>query len=169
MNDFERNPRRKFELRMRPVADKLYQQIMPEMLSIERFEKGDERHIWDRTFAIDCLFHFQELTLTCQEKFRKNEHLHYQDLTVEYYNDPVKREKGDWFNMCAQLYFCGYANATESAFDLWVLVDWSRLVMATIKGIVQWETRQNQYSKANFKYIKMAALPHDCLIRAGGL
>jgi len=166
MNDFETNPRRQFELCMRPVADDLYKKVLPEIVSVERFAKETERHILDRSFAIDCIFHFKEMVFTCQEKFRTHKYVHYKDITVEYYNDPDAEIKGDWFNMCAQLYFCGYANATNTAFETWVLLDWSRIVLATVQGFIHWGIKQNPDSKANFKYAKMMTLPPGCIILA---
>jgi len=150
MNDFETNPRRQFELCMRPVADDLYKKVLPEIVSVERFAKETERHILDRSFAIDCIFHFKEMVFTCQEKFRTHKYVHYKDITVEYYNDPDAEIKGDWFNMCAQLYFCGYANATNTAFETWVLLDWSRIVLATVR--TESETGLRKVRLPNLRY-----------------
>lgn len=171
-NPFPQNPRERFRRRMLPIVDKLYYQIIPALLSINRFDKSDdERHLLDREFAIDA-----ELTLdnvssrlggmlfTLQEKFRTSRKSAYDDVTVEYYNDPTSLIEGDWFNLAAQLYFCGYASADELRFDKWIMLDWARVVLETYKGNIDWQTKQNRYTRANFNYTPMCSIPNSCII-----
>ncbi len=165
-SDFDRNPRRKFELIMRPVADNLYRLIIPEIVTITRFDKDTERHILDREFAIDVEFQLPEMILTCQEKFREHEYLRYGDVTVEYYNNPALRLKGDWFNLAAQLYFVGYANAQNDAFEKWILLDWCRVVLETLNGKIHWQMGipQSKSGLATFNAAKMSKFPDGCII-----
>ena len=169
-DDFERNPRRKFELKMRPIADDLYCRIMPEIVSIERFDKDAERHILDREFAIDVKFQLSEMSLTCQEKFRECSYVNYLDVTVEYYNNPALRIKGDWFNLAAQLYFVGYASKEYNSFEKWILLDWCRVVLETLRGNIKWQMgiSQSRNGLASFNAAKMANFPACCVLASSG-
>lgn len=166
-----------FNERMRPVADKLYRAIIPAVAEIVRFDKELSRHILDFTYAIDV-----ELTLangmkiTGQEKFREfNERRErrglpqYSDVTVELYNDPTTEDKGDWFNLCSQFYFVGFASKDELCFDRYILLNWLSIILETVRGNVIWKTLSNAdgRAKANFRYTSfdsLDSLPRSCII-----
>lgn len=165
MSDFSQDPRFRFQLKMQPVADKLYRSIFPSIVSIERFDKDIERHILDREFAIDLEFKLKiGMPLTAQEKFRRFDI--WTDVTVEYENDPIKHIPGDWFHLAVQLYFNGFASKDETEFERWILLDWLQVVLETEKGNISWKIKKNLdgKAKASFVYAPMTSFPKNCIV-----
>ncbi|GAI72262.1 unnamed protein product [marine sediment metagenome] len=177
---FERNWRRKFEKKMRPVADKLYREIIPGIKDINRswrirgvplplyVELGD----LDKELGIDAVFTLDNgMVLTCQEKFNQHTFRSLENATVEYENDPARGIPGDWFTMIAQLYFFGFASKDEKSFDLWVLLDWPKTVWETIQGNISWDLKsQPEYraadgAMANFMRTHIPDLPKSCILK----
>ena len=175
-DSFERNWRRRFEKRMRPVADELYWQIIPGIKDIGRHYRMRlplplhvELGVLDRELGIDVIFTLGNgIRLTCQEKFNSSGFAYLKDVTVEYYNDPSQGIPGDWFTMIAQLYFFGFASKDYKSFDLWVLLDWPRTIWETIKGNITWERMPNTKNgaMADFMRMFMTNLPESCILRA---
>ncbi len=173
---FERNWRRRFEKRMRPVADKLYWEIIPGIKDIDRRYRMSlplpvhvELGVLDKELGIDVIFTLNNgMRLTCQEKFGSPNFTYLEDVTVEYYNDPVRLVPGDWFTMTAQLYFFGFASKDYKSFDLWVLLDWPKAVLETIKGNITWERKTNTRdgAMADFMRTFISNLPRSCILRA---
>ena len=176
---FERNWRRKFERRMRPVADKLYREIIPGIKDIDRswrirrvpLDLHVELGVLDKELGIDVIFTLDNgMELTCQEKFNAHTYSYKKNATVEYKNDPVRGVPGDWFTMIAQVYFFGFASQDEKSFDLWVLFDWPRTVWETIKRNISWELKpQPEYraedgAKASFVRTHIPHLPKTCIL-----
>lgn len=165
-SEFEKDPRRKQELRMRPVADRIYRSIFGDGIKITRTEKEDDATL-DRTFAIDVTIGLRNgQILLGQEKFLSFIYRKYRSLTVEYYQNPITKEHGDWFKLAPQIYFTGYCTQDETGFSPWVLVDWAKMVYLSNIGKVQWLDNSNKdgRARASFKYTIMDKLPEDCII-----
>lgn len=154
---------------MRPIADVLYKQLISGIVAIERFPKGTARFILDKEYAIDLQFTLSTgMVITAQEKFREfdkwlaeNNRPQYSDVTVELYNDPIQKIKGDWFNLASQVYFVGYASKDELSFDRYILLDWVQVIIETGKGNITWKTKDNQNgrARASFNYTSFKTLP----------
>lgn len=163
-----------FNERMRPIADALYRTLMPSITNIKRFDKDKERFILDREFAIDIQFTLVNgMKMTGQEKFREFDEWREQhgmsqrsDVTVELYNDPILKVKGDWFNLASQFYFDGFVSKDETCFDRWVLLDWLQVILETVEGEIIWGIggQSDGRAKASFKYTPFDHLPAKCLI-----
>lgn len=176
MDDFDRNWRRAFEKRMRPVADRLYWRIIPGLQTINRCYRVRlplplhvELGVLDRELGIDVIFTLSTgMRLTCQEKFGSPEFAYLRDVTVEYYNEPLKGVPGDWFHLISQLYFFGFATKDEKAFDPWVLLDWPQVVLETQTGTISWERMVNTKdgAKADFMRCWMDEIPEGCILAA---
>lgn len=165
MNNFENNSRRKQELAGRPIADKIYHSLFGK-IKIERTEKEDDFTL-DKNFAIDVkITLLSGQILLGQEKFLSGEYAKYNSVTVEYYQNPRTREKGDWFKLATQFYFVGYLNEDMTSFKPWVLLDWIQIVLITYKGLMDWIEKDNTKSEAmaSFKYINMNKIPDNCII-----
>lgn len=177
-DSFERNWRRILEKEMRPVAEKLYWQIIPGLKDIDRSYRMRfplplhvELGSLDKELGIDVFFIFNNgMRLTCQEKFNSNTFCYKKNATVEYENDPIQGIPGDWFTMIAQLYFFGFASKDKKSFDLWVLLDWPMAVLETIRGNILWEIKpQPEYraadgAMANFARTHIPLLPETCIV-----
>jgi len=166
MSNFDNNWRRKQEIKSRPFINDIYRRVFGDAISIERFDHT-ENYLLDKEFAIDVrVTHPNGLILTGQEKALSYEYKSYESLTVEYMQNHQTQEKGDWFKMAVQFYFTGYLNKAVTGFDLWVIADWSKVVLGTASGRIQWYENSNTKSqaRASFKYCNMAKLPGDCII-----
>lgn len=161
---FNKNPRRQQELRMRPVADLIYKSLWGFDTTIQRIEQP-ANFILDKEFAIDVIITFNNgMILTGQEKFLSPQYASFQSLTIEYMNNPS--DKGDWFHLASQFYFCGYASPNWLEFQYWAIINWPFIVLRTIHGDIKWydNSNQNGHAKASFKYLKMPELPREAII-----
>ena len=166
VKDFDKDPRRKQELRMRPVADRIYKQILGSDIEISRVEKEDEA-ILDREYAIDV-----QLKLPCgmillgQEKFLSYEYRDFGTVTVEFHQNQHTEEPGDWFKLAPQFYFVGYCTKDNEDFFPWILLNWPCVVLATHKNFLHWRQNRNRdgYARASFAWVKMNEFPASCII-----
>ena len=166
MNAFDNDPRRQQELAMRPVADKIYRNVFGDDITIQRFDHEDKK-ILDVTFAIDVQLGLGNgQILLGQEKFLSHKYASYKSLTIEYWQNPVTEEQGDWFKIAAQFYFTGYCTADMTSFDPWVIANWASLVVDTNKELIDWYHNKNKdgMARATFCYIKMSDIPTNCII-----
>ena len=111
---------------MKPSALRLYQQIFPGCRVEDLRGEGVKVHVLDKEFGIDSLLHFPGgQWISIQEKYRRNNALKYLDFTQEYMNAEGTQYEapGEWFKLGAQLYFYGWANASETAFQKWAILD----------------------------------------------
>ena len=164
--NFENNRRRKQELKGRPIADEIYKKVFGQEILIERFER-EENYQLDLIFAMDVKIVMPiGLILVGQEKFLSYENKKYQSITVEYMQNPVIGERGDWFKLAVQFYFTAYFNEPETCFDLWVLTNWMNVVLCTMDNKIMWKSGANTRTnaRANFKYCNMYQLPAHCII-----
>lgn len=161
---FETNPRRMQEIRLRPLADKVYRSVFGDSIDISRY--GTD-YTLDKEFAIDVVLVLESgLILNGQEKFLSSNYAKYHSLTVEYQQNQHTGERGDWFKLACQFYFVGYANERETEFIPYVLVNWASIVLATSAGKIDWKLNANKDGKAraSFRYCDMFKLQPDCII-----
>ena len=163
---FENNSRRKQELAMRPAADTLYRGVFGGQVEIERFE-ATQNFVLDREHAIDVRLRVPSgLILLGQEKFLSHVYAKFASVTVEYLQNSATGEHGDWFKLAPQFYFVGYMTEDAGAFKPWILLDWSRVVLATHEGRVKWIDNKNKdgHARASFRYCAMRSFPKECVI-----
>ena len=163
---FEKDPRRQQEIRLRPVADRLYRKVFGEGTIICRFDR-DADLVLDKQFAIDVQIGLPGgMLLLGQEKFLSYKFAKYATVTVEYEQNQHTGERGDWFRLSSQFYFVGYAANDERSFDPWILLNWPAVVIATHTGKLLWGTHVNRDGRAlaSFKYCRMADIPVNCII-----
>ena len=148
---FERNPRRKQELRGRPFADRIYLTLFGEATEIKRAER-EEALVLDMQHAIDVTLTLPTgMVATGQEKFLD---YHLDTVTVEFMNDPRTGAPGDWFHLASQFYFVGYFNSGRTGFRTWIMLDWLVVALATLNGEINWQDNRNKdgRARASFKY-----------------
>lgn len=164
--NFERNPRRLQELKMRPIADKIYRLTLGDEIEIKRVEREDA-YLLDKEFGIDVtITMYSGMVLTGQEKFLSHNYAKYRSVTIEYMQNPITGERGDWFKLAPMFYFVGYMTESGGGFYPWVLVNWPAIVLATGKGKVIWLENANKdgHARASFRYTIMDKIPSDCII-----
>lgn len=165
MDNFERNPRRMQELRGRPIADQIYKSVFGDC-AVNRTELKDN-YLLDKEFAIDnVIVSSCGLILTGQEKYLSNNYAKYNSLTIEFMQNPITEERGDWYKMAVQFYFTAYFNDDNTSFCKWILVNWSSLAIKTMAGQVTWNLNCNKdgHARASFKWINFNRIPADCII-----
>jgi hypothetical protein len=163
---FEDNERRKQEIFGRPLADKIYRDVFGQDIQIHRMDRKDNL-VLDIRFAIDVkLVLFNGQILLGQEKFLSHKYANFQTVTVEYLQDPITGEKGDWFKLAAQFYFVGYITQKQDGFEPWILLNWANVVIATDRHEIKWEDKGNTKTaaRATFKCCNMNKFPADCVI-----
>jgi hypothetical protein len=125
-NRFEDLETVKFQEKMKPAARRIYQRIFPGCEIEDLRADGVKVHVLDKEFGIDSLLNFKSgQWISIQEKYRKNRFLKYCDFTQEYMNGAGTQYEapGEWFKLGAQLYFYGWANANETDFEKWCILD----------------------------------------------
>lgn len=116
-----------FEEQMRSHIDAIYKNIWGEKLEkIERSNRDEDTGkmlFMDKEMAIDTHLKFYDgAVITFQEKTLRHTKLSFNQFTFEYYNDPEKKDEGEWFKLAAQLYFFGYANKQKTGYlKYWVV------------------------------------------------
>lgn len=163
-NNFENNWRRKQEIKMRPAADGIYKSIFGDGIEIVRF---DNEYILDQKFAIDVQLRVDcGFILVGQEKFLTIQNRGFRSVTVEYLQNPITEEHGDWFKLGVQFYFTGYSTADSSGFDPWIILNWPQVVIETHKGNIRWMDNKNthDFARASFRYCFMDSVPVSCVI-----
>jgi hypothetical protein len=168
--DFNKDPRRQHELAMRPAIDKIYAATWPGCV-VERTEREDDA-ILDKKHAIDVrVVQPNGMLLLGQEKALQAQYASFGTVTVEFMQDPNTNERGDWFHLASQFYFCGYATEDKTGFSKWVLLNWPLVVLESNTGAFKWEgPRDNSKSRAraNFRHVKMTDIPATCIIAHSG-
>ena len=156
---FERDPRRKREIKGRPFADAVYRDFWGPQTLAMRTDTTLPMFL-DREYGIDVQLSVAKgMKVTGQEKFLS--FAGGDTVTVELFDDPKKGQPGDWFRMIPQFYFVAYFNDDESGFRSWIMLDWAGTIEATVKGHVSWKRRKNQdgRAKADFVFCPFAEFP----------
>jgi len=163
---FEQNWRRKQELAGRPLADRIYCATLGDGIKISRMERDDQK-VLDIKFAIDVRLTLPSgQILLGQEKFLSHKYASFQSVTVEYFQNPLTKEPGDWFKLAVQFYFVGYLTADGQEFDPWIMLNWPNVVLTTQAGQIPWQDNRNKDGKAraSFRYCRMDQFPPECVI-----
>ena len=155
----------RFQQRMKPAALRIYQSLFPGSRLEDLREDGVNVHILDQEFGIDALLHLGGgQWVSIQEKYRTHGALRYLDFTQEFMNaaGTPQEAPGEWFKLGAQLYFYGWANADETAFEKWALLDIAKykLLVEDAGGLEQIGTlRTNKaHGRASFYAIPIGIL-----------
>jgi hypothetical protein len=150
--------------------------IYPKYFEIDRIERSDrvtfknaEMMLKDKELSIDVTLYLKSgMKITVQEKTRRYEYLKYNDFTIEYYNNPKTKEKGEWFKLCSDLYLYGVANKEKTGYVRYCLINVFRLKeFLSKKDIVELERKykkQNSaHSRASFFAIPFDDIPDYCI------
>ena len=168
-NSFEKDPRRIRELKGRPIADIIYKKKWGNII-IKRFDKNDN-FLLDKEYAIDVEITMPNgMKITGQEKFLSFNFANRNTLTVEFMQDFLKKEKGDWYKLTCQFYMCAYFNKEETNFIKYGIVNWLQLVLWTNESEdneFAWDRPQKNTdgkARASFKPINFKKIPSSFII-----
>lgn len=133
--------------------------LMPDDIYIDC--TSDEKMArYDIDFGVDVILNLSNgQPITIQEKILTTD---YDTVTVEYYQNPLTKEEGDWFKLKCDYYFVGYTGI-DNNLRIWMLIDWNRL---KLQSQLRWEERINQKdgARASFRYIPFSEIPNSCII-----
>ncbi len=161
-----------FRKKLRPAAIKIYHKVWPGCEIQDLRTEGIKVHILDKEFGIDTLTTFKSgQWISIQEKYRSYARWSkYKDFTQEYKNadGTIYESPGEWFHLGAQLYFCGWANKSETDFQHWFLMDIAKYKLTIEKlgglgsvGILKFNEK---HGKASFYAIPIETIKHTFLI-----
>jgi len=152
-------------MKMKPAALRLYKKIFPGCEIRDLRENGVKVHVLDKEFGIDALLEFPSgQWISIQEKYRRNDALKYLQFTQEYKNAAGTEweSDGEWAKLGAQLYFYGWANAAETDFEKWAILNVAKykLLVESAGGLEKIGTLENnrRHGRASFYAIKMETL-----------
>lgn len=147
----------------RTIFERLGMPLLPGELQL-RVTKDEFEAGYDHYLGIDVIFTFANLQeTTCQEKFLT---YHTSTVTVEYYQNPLTGEQGDWFKMKPDYYFVGYDRYQKNSFQDWLMLNWPLTRQMTNQGLITWDVQSNKRdgARANFKYVPFSLVPSDCVV-----
>ena len=115
MSQFETDM--ELSLRRQPDVDAIYRDLFF-VEKITRFLKESRWHVLDKLFGIDAVIRLDlGLMFTSQEKVRDFDcyNAGYRDFTLEYMSNSWGT-KGEYFHLCADLYFYAWENREQTGF-----------------------------------------------------
>lgn len=152
-------------LKSSPLMDILYTKHL-DAKKIHRYSAKD-KFVLDQEYHIDCIVKTHKgNAITLQEKGLRHKFIKYNTFTMEYYQNRFNKEGGEYFNLCSQMYFHGYLNEYESAFEKWCILDVCKLMqwINTIPYIMN-SVRDDKFaSNASFFYVDYKSIPDDVFI-----
>lgn len=174
MRQFEDLSTSRFQATMRPHAVAIYQRLFPDCQVQDLREEGVKVHVLDKEFGIDTLATFSSgQWISIQEKYRSHKFLveprlqvqaPIPDFTQEFKNGHGTEHEspGEWFHLGAQLYFYGWADADNSRFEKWALIDIAKYKLIVerrggIKSMGQMK-HNRQHGRASFVAFPITAI-----------
>lgn len=167
-SQFQNDPRKKIEIASRPIIREIYKGIFGPGVEI-RYMNGREERELDILDGIDLLLRppTVERINKGQEKVLDYDKRYWRALTVEYMNDPVTGELGNFFTMKAEFYFCGYFTGPDhTVIDPWVIVRWGTMRRLTRSIDIPWTgpMPNRGRAKANFLFVEFTHIPEECIL-----
>ena len=153
-----------------PLQDAMYKYIFKGMIDkIERFKKGEERHILDVNFHIDIILKLKNgISLLGQEKALRKKHSGHNALTIEFWQDRFEKIEGEFFNLGAQFYSHGYLNGNApdeiSCFEKFYIIkvfDYLESLRRVPLEELEKRTKPTGRSRASFYYINYDHIPKE--------
>jgi len=162
----------KLSERLSPFADKVYKERFGAR-KIKRMKRKDGKvHILDGKFSIDVILTLNGgVIITGQEKFRSFEayERYGGEATIEFYQNPKKKEKGEFFHLASQFYLWGFSNFEETGFLRYFCLDVLKLMLAISSDRISYRVYENHiHSKASFIAFRLEDVPADCILFEGG-
>ena len=153
-------------LRMQPACDR----VLCEVFGITQdkiFRTEENASILDQKFAIDVVLELPNGThITGQEKTLSFEFSKYDTFTLEFYQNRLTKEKGEFFKIASQFYLSGYSDQTGCEFLTWKVVDVVKLMLWLKDSKLEaLESRtKSSTSRASFLPIPYKSLPGEIII-----
>jgi len=151
MSHWERDKNLSLDPRVIGLLNSLYSHVFP-IKQIERLAKIGEPHILDQHFHIDVILRLtNNMQLTVQEKIRRENYLHFNDFTLEYYSNALDNTIGEAFKLCTDLYTYAWINKTRTKFHRAYIFKVLPFKLALINGSIKGTLEQNEkHSSASF-------------------
>ena len=122
----------------------------------------------DMEFAIDVIVKLPNGSqLTGQEKALSFAKRGYNTVTMEFYQNRITKEQGEFFKIACQFYLSGYANSSLNGFASWHILDMVRFIpwINSVYNLEQLEAMSiPSTGLASFIAINYEGIPEDCYI-----
>jgi hypothetical protein len=142
-----------FNHKCQPYIDNIYRNIW-KVSNIER-----NLGFLDRDRGIDCrIITDTGLTLDIQEKVRRPHYRHFWQFTIEYKNNPITNDPGEFYHLAANYYFYSYAESEHGGtITDWWLIDLNKFKDYYNQNLLKElpHGKNNQRSHATFKIFNL--------------
>ena len=140
-----------FEENMHQFINEIYENTFNNIKSIYRSDRNNENKtfdILDKDLGIDTIIIFEnESKISFQEKSLRDKKKNFQQITLEYFNDPKTNDTGEWFKIIAQFYFFGYVNKEKNGYSQFFIIN-NALLKIALNDLSQ--ENLNQYLQQNY-------------------
>ncbi len=153
-------------LRMQPACDRVLCQVFgvtPDKI----LRTENKESVLDQKFAIDLILELPNGThITGQEKALSFDKSKYDTFTLEFYQNRLTKEKGEFFKIASQFYLSGYSDRTGEEFLTWKIIDICKLILwLKDSSLEALESRTKpSTSNASFLPIPYKSLPDYVII-----
>lgn len=143
----------KLSFKTQPLCDRVYNENFY-INKIIRYNRENEEQILDIKYHIDVELELTNgIKLTGQEKILRNRFSTFNTFTIEFYQNSMMKERGEFFNFGAQFYLHGYLNQNEDGLDKWYMINMFSF-LSDLKNkpieILEQYTRDTGNSRASF-------------------
>ena len=156
--NFEKHTRRIQDKTHRPIADALYHQIF-NGVNVKRVDEIPVDEAVSKSLdilGVDFYLLFpNETILAGQEKYLSASCASFRTVTISEHS---------WKHCAAQVYFCGYLTADGKAFNPWVLLNWTTIMLETAQKKIAWRMTPSHTVYPSFWHTKIDLLPSTCII-----
>jgi hypothetical protein len=91
---------------------------------------------YDVEFGVDVILRLKNgQPMTVQEKVLTTK---YNTVTIEYHQNKITKEIGDWFKLKCNLYFVGYSGGNKERLDRFILLDFNQIKILSNLGVIKW-------------------------------
>ena len=154
-----------------PYANEIYREVFP-IQQIKRTTARDkngnalsaEDDFLDKKMHIDVFLQLKNgITLTGQEKILRNKFSKFDTFTIEFYQNRLTKEKGEFFNLGAQFFLHGYWNKNEDGFEKWYIIKVLDFLLYLQNFPIQELQKYTKKSsgRASFFCIKYSDIPRE--------
>lgn len=145
---------KQFQENLDKKVDEIYREYFGKYSDIKRISNEDNHtdeklKILDSYLGIDTILYYHSCApITFQEKILKQSKKHYQQITIEYFNNNTDQLYGDFFHCSAQYYFFAYATENDNDIDSYYIINYANL-QYVLHNEIGFDVIKNKYLRQN--------------------
>lgn len=145
------------------IRKKYYPKIWKDFVSVESFTTGGKNKEFDLKLGIDRRIILKKSSLLIQERFRRSNYYHYNDLTIRFKRPLHKQEFSEFFKIKADLFVYGWANKEMNDFLGIRIIKIKELIELIKAKKIKFKTQENPDGSSNFLIISFNDIPKDLI------